>query len=35
VLAYRTISYWVPAIPGVVAYLHLRREVAAGEPSSA
>jgi hypothetical protein len=24
VLAYRTISYWLPTVPGVVAYLELR-----------
>ena len=24
VLAYRTISYWLPTGPGVIAYLHLR-----------
>ena len=27
VLAYRTISYWLPTIPGAIAYLRLRREV--------
>ena len=27
VLAYRAISFWLPTIPGVVAYLHLRRTV--------
>jgi uncharacterized protein (TIRG00374 family) len=25
VLAYRTISYWLPTVPGVIAYVHLRR----------
>jgi uncharacterized protein (TIRG00374 family) len=25
VLAYRTISYWLPAVPGAIAYLRLRR----------
>jgi uncharacterized protein (TIRG00374 family) len=25
VLAYRTISYWLPTVPGVIAYLELRR----------
>jgi uncharacterized protein (TIRG00374 family) len=28
VLAYRTISYWLPTLPGAVAYLRLRRTVA-------
>jgi uncharacterized protein (TIRG00374 family) len=28
VLAYRTISYWLPTIPGAIAYLQLRRTVA-------
>ena len=27
VLAYRTISYWLPTIPGAIAYLRLRRQV--------
>jgi len=27
VLAYRTISYWLPAIPGAIAYLGLRHTV--------
>jgi Lysylphosphatidylglycerol synthase TM region/BON domain len=27
VLAYRTISYWLPTIPGVIAYFHLRHDV--------
>jgi len=27
VLAYRAISFWLPTIPGVIAYLHLRRTV--------
>jgi uncharacterized membrane protein YbhN (UPF0104 family) len=27
VLAYRAISFWLPTIPGVVAYVHLRRTV--------
>ena len=26
VLAYRTISYWLPTIPGVIAYFHLRHD---------
>jgi uncharacterized protein (TIRG00374 family) len=28
VLAYRTISYWLPTLPGAVAYWRLRRTVA-------
>jgi uncharacterized membrane protein YbhN (UPF0104 family) len=28
VLAYRAYSFWLPTIPGVVAYLQLRRTVA-------
>jgi hypothetical protein len=28
VLSYRGISFWLPTIPGVVAYLQLRRTVA-------
>jgi uncharacterized membrane protein YbhN (UPF0104 family) len=27
VLAYRTISYWLPTIPGVIAYIHLRHDL--------
>jgi putative heme transporter len=27
VLGYRTISYWLPTIPGAIAYWHLRREL--------
>lgn len=30
VLAYRTISYWLPTIPGAIAYLRLRHALAAG-----
>jgi len=26
VLGYRTISYWLPTIPGAIAYWRLRRE---------
>jgi putative heme transporter len=26
VLAYRTISFWLPTIPGAIAYLRLRRQ---------
>jgi uncharacterized protein (TIRG00374 family) len=33
VLAYRTISYWLPAIPGAIAYVRLRRRFK-GSPSS-
>jgi len=29
VLAYRTISYWLPTIPGVIAYVRLRRRISA------
>jgi uncharacterized membrane protein YbhN (UPF0104 family) len=28
VLAYRLISFWLPILPGAVAYFHLRRRVA-------
>jgi uncharacterized protein (TIRG00374 family) len=34
VLGYRTISYWLPTIPGAVAYLRLRRELGSPEPAS-
>jgi uncharacterized protein (TIRG00374 family) len=27
VLAYRTISYWLPTVPGVIAYAPLRRDL--------
>ena len=27
VLGYRTISYWLPTIPGAIAYWRLRREL--------
>ena len=27
VLAYRTISYWLPTVPGVIAYVRLRRQI--------
>jgi uncharacterized protein (TIRG00374 family) len=30
VLGYRTISYWLPTLPGVVAYVRLRRSVTGG-----
>jgi putative heme transporter len=29
VLAYRTISYWLPTVPGVIAYVRLRKAVGA------
>ena len=29
VLAYRTISYWLPTVPGALAYWRLRRQFAA------
>ncbi len=29
VLAYRTISYWLPTIPGAIAYVRLRRQISA------
>jgi uncharacterized protein (TIRG00374 family) len=42
VLAYRTISYWLPTVPGVIAYVRLRRQISAhgggaqgGEPRAA
>ena len=34
VLAYRTISYWLPAVPGAVAYWRLRRTSAADSSST-
>jgi uncharacterized protein (TIRG00374 family) len=34
VLGYRTISYWLPTLPGVVAYFRLRRGVAAHKDGS-
>jgi uncharacterized protein (TIRG00374 family) len=33
VLAYRTISYWLPAVPGALAYWQLRRQLK-GSPTS-
>ncbi len=33
VLAYRTISYWLPTVPGAVAYLRLRRRIQTSGPS--
>ena len=29
VLAYRTISYWLPTVPGAIAYVQLRRQISA------
>jgi uncharacterized protein (TIRG00374 family) len=34
VLGYRTISYWLPTIPGAIAYLRLRHKLGAPEPAS-
>jgi len=34
VLGYRTISYWLPILPGVVAYLRLRRTAGSPAPRS-
>ena len=34
VLGYRTISYWLPTIPGAIAYLRLRRELGSPEQAS-
>ena len=34
VLGYRTISYWLPTIPGAIAYLRLRHRLDAPEPAS-
>ena len=34
VLAYRTISYWLPTVPGVIAYARLRRQVSAHRDGS-
>jgi putative heme transporter len=28
VLGYRTISYWLPTVPGAIAYVRLRRSAA-------
>jgi uncharacterized protein (TIRG00374 family) len=33
VLAYRTISYWLPAVPGAIAYWQLRRQLK-GSPAT-
>ena len=34
VLAYRTISYWLPTVPGAVAYVRLRRHVRSSRTSA-
>jgi uncharacterized protein (TIRG00374 family) len=34
VLGYRTISYWLPTLPGAVAYWRLRRSLGASHPDS-
>ena len=34
VLAYRTISYWLPTLPGAAAYLRLRRTAGSSSPGS-
>jgi len=34
VLGYRTISYWLPTLPGAVAYLRLRRRAGSFPPGS-
>jgi uncharacterized protein (TIRG00374 family) len=34
VLGYRTISYWLPTLPGAVAYLRLRHTAGASAPTS-
>ena len=34
VLAYRTISYWLPTVPGVIAYVRLRRHVSSHRDGS-
>ena len=35
VLGYRTISYWLPTVPGTIAYIELRRHVASTEVTTA
>jgi len=35
VLAYRTVSYWLPTLPGAVAYFELRHTVAGWRRASA
>ncbi len=34
VLGYRTISYWLPTLPGVIAYFRLRRGIAGHKDAS-
>jgi lysylphosphatidylglycerol synthase-like protein len=34
VLGYRTISYWLPTLPGAIAYIRLRRGVAGHRDAS-
>jgi uncharacterized membrane protein YbhN (UPF0104 family) len=34
VFAYRAISFWLPTIPGAIAYLQLRRRIAAWRDSA-
>jgi hypothetical protein len=34
VLAYRTISYWLPTLPGAIAYVRLRGTVSAWRVAS-
>jgi uncharacterized membrane protein YbhN (UPF0104 family) len=34
VLGYRTISYWLPTIPGAIAYFRLRHRFADTAPAS-
>jgi uncharacterized membrane protein YbhN (UPF0104 family) len=34
VLGYRTISYWLPTVPGLIAYIRLRHRVK-GAPAAA
>jgi len=34
VLAYRTISYWLPTVPGAIAYVRLRRQISAHRDGS-
>jgi uncharacterized protein (TIRG00374 family) len=34
VLGYRTISYWLPTVPGAIAYIRLRRRVNAAQAAT-
>jgi uncharacterized membrane protein YbhN (UPF0104 family) len=34
VLAYRTISYWLPTIPGAISYWRLRRQLSSSPQSA-